>query len=220
MVERLYGHIWDCCCDHGFLGQQLLRRQAGITIHFVDIVEHLMVALETDLNALGIERLWKVHCLDVSHLPLLHEEKSFTNCPSEMSKTNSSDDHLIIIAGVGGERLIELMEGIIKRHPNKRLEFLLCPVHHNFKVREFLNDQNFGLQKEVLVKENKRFYEVLHVSTQAGQEVSLVGDEMWDLQDNDHQLYLKRTIDHYRHKLNDSSMNAMRILSAYEMVGA
>ena len=61
---------------------------------------------------------------------------------------------------------------------------------------------------------------MLHVSTQVGQEVSLVGDDMWNLQDNDHQLYLKRTIQHYRHKLNDRSIDANRILEAYQMVGA
>jgi tRNA (adenine22-N1)-methyltransferase len=216
MVDRFYGHIWDCCCDHGFLGLHLLRRGTGNTIHFVDILEHLMSALEAELNASNIERLWKVHCLDVNDLPLLAEEVSSVASPN----VTNTDDHLIIIAGVGGERLIELVKGIISKHPNKQLEFLLCPVHHNYKVREFLKSQNMGLLKEVLITENRRFYEVLHVSTEGGQEVSLVGDDMWDLHDSDHQLYLQRTIEHYRNKMNDCTMDASRIVKAYQMVGA
>ena len=216
MVDRFYGHIWDCCCDHGFLGLHLLRRGTGNAIHFVDIVEHLMSALEAELNASNIERLWKVHCLDVNDLPLLAEEVSSVASPN----ITNTDDHLIIIAGVGGERLIELVKGIISKHPNKQLEFLLCPVHHNYKVREFLKSQNMGLLKEVLIKENRRFYEVLHVSTQGDREVSLVGDDMWDLHDSDHQLYLQRTIEHYRNKMNDRTMDANRIVKAYQMVGA
>lgn len=220
MVERSYGHIWDCCCDHGFLGRHLLRRQAGYTIHFVDIVEHLMKDLEAELNALKTERLWKVHCLDVTNLPLLGEEGCSFGLIDDASNKTKVDDHLIIIAGVGGERLIELMKGIMNRHPNKQLEFLVCPVHHNFKVREFLNSKKMGLVKEVLLKENKRFYEILHVSTQGDREVSLVGDDMWDLHDSDHQLYLQRTIEHYRNKMNDCTMDASRIVKAYQMVGA
>ena len=220
MVDRFYGHIWDCCCDHGFLGLHLLRRGTANTIHFVDIVEHLMSALEAELNASNIERLWKVHCLDVNNLPLLSEENISTDFPAATSDVTNKDSHLIIIAGVGGERLIELMKGIISKHPNKQLEFLLCPVHHNYKVREFLRSQNMGLLKEVLLKENRRFYEVLHVSTQGGQKVSLVGDDMWNLHDSDHQQYLQRTIEHYRNKMNDRTMDANRIVKAYQMVGA
>lgn len=46
MVTSDYTHIWDCCCDHGFLGAALLSRQAAMNIHFVDIVPELMDKLE------------------------------------------------------------------------------------------------------------------------------------------------------------------------------
>ncbi|QSA20815.1 SAM-dependent methyltransferase, partial [Vibrio furnissii] len=26
LVTQHYDHIWDCCCDHGFLGMTLLQR--------------------------------------------------------------------------------------------------------------------------------------------------------------------------------------------------
>ncbi|WP_198595364.1 SAM-dependent methyltransferase, partial [Vibrio lentus] len=38
LVSNDYQHIWDCCCDHGFLGVQLLSDNKAPLIHFVDIV--------------------------------------------------------------------------------------------------------------------------------------------------------------------------------------
>ena len=95
---------------------------------------------------------------------------------------NSGDSvHLIVIAGVGGELLIELVSGLLKANPTQKMEFLLCPVLHNYKVRAALIDMKFGLINEHLIGENNRFYEILHVSTGAEQPISLTGSVMWDL---------------------------------------
>ncbi|MEH6346035.1 MAG: tRNA (adenine(22)-N(1))-methyltransferase TrmK [Bermanella sp.] len=217
LVSKPYQHIWDCCCDHGFLGMALLNRSAALKIHFVDIVEPLMNELSLSLQGLNSPNNWKVHCLDVAQLPLVNEEKALAS--EVISLTNSLINvprHLIIIAGVGGERLIELMQGIIAKHPNTHLEFILCPVHHNFKVREYLAGQSMGLIEEVLVKENKRFYEVLQVSTHGDREISLVGNYMWNFDDVDHQMYLQRTIEHYQFKRNDSNLDAKKIVALYK----
>lgn len=216
-MNQPYQHIWDCCCDHGFLGMAILKRAIACKVHFVDIVEPLMKELSNSLITLRSVNSWKVHCLDVALLPLVAEEQVLKSEAISLQETVLPDkSHLIIIAGVGGERLIELMQGIISKHPTKSLEFILCPVHHNYKVREYLAKQSMGLIKEVLVKENKRFYEVLHVMTESNRAVSLVGNEMWDLNDDDHQLYLKRTIQHYQHKLRDENIDAKKVISLYK----
>lgn len=216
-MTKRYLHVWDCCCDHGFLGMALVKRAVARKVHFVDIIEPLMSELSHSLQNLNEPNSWKVHCLDVAQLPLQEEEQALESEMLALDETElPSNRHLIIIAGVGGERLIELMQGIIVNYPTKHLEFILCPVHHNYKVREYLAGQSMGLIKEVLVKENKRFYEVLYVSTQSHRKVSLIGDEMWDLDNVDHQLYLKRTIEHYQLKRNDPTMDAKKILSLYK----
>lgn len=48
-----YSHVWDCCCDHGFLGINLLARKAAPYIHFVDIVPELINPLTDQLNQLS-----------------------------------------------------------------------------------------------------------------------------------------------------------------------
>lgn len=182
-VTKDYDHIWDCCCDHGQLGIALLASQPKSVIHFVDVVDGLMVELESQLqkHASAIKSQWQVHCMDVANLLLVKGKKN-----------------LIIIAGVGGDLLIELMRSIQSNNQEAELEFILCPVLHNHMVRTELIEMDFGLISETLVKENKRFYEVLHVSNQAAKQITPVGSDMWNLSDCDHQEYLNKTISHYQ----------------------
>ncbi|KAB2826013.1 tRNA (adenine(22)-N(1))-methyltransferase [Aliivibrio finisterrensis] len=182
-VTDHYDHIWDCCCDHGQLGVALLSSQPKSVIHFVDVVDELMVDLESQLqkHASAIQSQWQVHCMDVANLPLVKGKKN-----------------LIIIAGVGGDLLIELVRSIQTRNSDIELEFILCPVLHNYMVRCELVEMGFGLISETVVKENKRFYEVLHISNQAAKPIAPVGSDMWNLSDSDHQEYLKKTISHYQ----------------------
>ncbi|MUK44889.1 SAM-dependent methyltransferase [Aliivibrio fischeri] len=182
-VTTHYDHIWDCCCDHGQLGMALLASQPKSVIHFVDVVDSLMVELETRLNkyAADIQPQWQVHCMDVAHLPLVNDSKN-----------------LIIIAGVGGDLLIELVRSIYEYNKDADLEFILCPVLHNYRVRRELIEMGFGLISETLVKENQRFYEVLHVSNRSTQPLHCIGSEMWNLSNTEHQEYLHKTIAHYK----------------------
>lgn len=193
LVTKHYDHIWDCCCDHGFLGAKLLQRNAAKTIHFVDMVEELMLELASKLQQFSLPHFqlktdgspkWKVHCIDVAALPL--------------NTYRDSETHLIIIAGVGGDLLIQLVSQILTRHPDKHLEFILCPVHHNYKVREAMAQLQLGLVHECLLKENKRFYEIMHLSTQSQESLSKVGSHMWDLSRADDKQYLANTLAHYQ----------------------
>lgn len=182
-VTKQYDHIWDCCCDHGQLGIALLSSQPKSVIHFVDVVDDLMVELEYQLqkHALNVRSQWQVHCMDVAQLPLVKDK-----------------NNLIIIAGVGGDLLIDLVRSIQFSNQGIELEFILCPVLHNYRVRSELIEMGFGLISETLIKENKRFYEVLHVSNQVTKFLTAIGSEMWDLPDSDHQEYLDKTIAHYQ----------------------
>ncbi|OCH23614.1 tRNA (adenine(22)-N(1))-methyltransferase TrmK [Aliivibrio sp. 1S128] len=194
-VTKHYDHIWDCCCDHGQLGTALLASQPKSVIHFVDVVDELMVELESRLqkHALKVSSQWQVHCMDVAQLPIVPNKKN-----------------LVIIAGVGGDLLIELMRSIQSRNGDIELEFILCPVLHNYMVRCELIEMGFGLISETLVKENKRFYEIIHVSNQAAIPLTNIGSEMWDLLDVNHQEYLQKAISHYqRIEENSKGMNGV-----------
>ena len=208
LVSADYGHIWDCCCDHGFLGRALLERQAAKTIHFVDIVPKLISDIEARLQASSVDSdsAWQVHCIDVADLPLEQVEGK----------------NLVIIAGVGGDLISHFVEGLHRQHPDLDIDFILCPVHHQFKVREKLIQLDFSLKKEILVKENKRFYEVIFVSSQADpkQKISPVGESIWQPKDKKQadvtKEYLDKTLKHYSRMQQGNGRDVSRILEAYQ----
>ena len=209
MVTDHYQHIWDCCCDHGYLGLTLLERQAAQTIHFVDIEADILNQLHDVLlkrYPLQEQRgCWQVHCADVSALPI-----------AKVCNNPQTDNHLIIIAGVGGELTIDLMTEISNKFTQFNLEFLLCPVHHNFKVREYLRKNKFGLIDEKLVIENKRGYEILHVAQHAVQEITTVGCAMWDFSLTTHVTYLHKTILHYQRLQKNPQQDVQHIIKQYQ----
>ncbi|MCZ4336369.1 tRNA (adenine(22)-N(1))-methyltransferase [Shewanella colwelliana] len=192
MIDGHYSHIWDCCCDHGLLGATLLKQGRCDAMHFVDIVPSITNSLIAKLEqfyplAALSQQTWHVHCLDVHALPL--------------AQYRSQSPQLVIIAGVGGELTASFVKAI-QQHAlaiGQSVEFILCPVHHTYQLREALSSLTLGLVNEHLITENKRFYEILHLSSDATTPVSLVGDKIWSHHNTDiNQHYLTRLLNHYR----------------------
>ena len=205
-VNEDYDHIWDCCCDHGLLGMLLLKRNAAEVVHFVDIVPSLISDLEIKLNQhfpqSETKGNWLTYCMDVAQLNLE------THQPLESRS-------LIIIAGVGGDRVIEILGGILSRYPKHHFEFLLSPVHHNFKLRSALINWKFGLVKEKLIWENNRYYELIHISSKSKKPLTQTGSSMWDFDNKHHLEYLRRTVRHFQQKAKDPKNKISHILNAY-----
>jgi tRNA (adenine22-N1)-methyltransferase len=217
MVTSEYTHIWDCCCDHGLLGAALLSRQAALYIHFVDIVPELMSELEDklqrfhpkELSATGTQ--WQTHCIDVTALPLRQYEGK----------------HLVIITGVGGDLVTQFVKAIYQSHPTTNIDFLLCPVQHQFTLRQQLIQLDFCLQAEALVEENQRFYEILIVSVATDMnkqrpKVSTVGNLIWETdtveQAKNAVNYLTKTLNHYQRIQLGNNAGVKHIVEAYQSV--
>jgi tRNA (adenine22-N1)-methyltransferase len=211
MVGRDYDHIWDCCCDHGLLGFQLLKNGKAKHVHFVDIVQPLLEEIESKLSRYYRgDNNWFVHCLDVGALPLARYQ---------------DEKHLVIIAGVGGQLLIELLTSMLPRLMSLHVEFILSPVHHNYQLRQFLVQQKGVLIEELIIEENKRFYELIHCQFTSDEHlhnnindspISLVGDKMWDFSEADHQTYLQQTIKHYQRIAKNPELDMREIIKAYQ----
>lgn len=207
MVTSDYTHIWDCCCDHGFLGTSLLSQQTALNIHFVDIVPELMNKVESKLQQFYSNSVsaWKIHCIDVSTLPLQQYEGS----------------HLVIIAGIGVDLMMQFINDIYQNHPNVNIDFLLCPVNNQFELRKELIELNFSLKNEILVEDNRRFYEVILVSSLSNKNrpISAIGDKIWQSvttkQATVVQQYLARTLNHYNRVQQGSTDSIDYIINAY-----
>lgn len=204
-VTQPYAHIWDCCCDHGQLGVELLQRYPHSNVHFVDCVPELMTRLENNLYRYlsADQHRWQVHCEDVSQLSL-----PATDTPQ-----------LVIIAGVGGDLTLDLVQQIAARHPHQAVEFLLCPVYHIYRLRSALRDAGFHCLNEVLVEENRRFYEILHISQTGHQALSVTGDTLWQPVTDQNQRYLAQLIQHYQRSASHSTGD-QAALCAYQQLSA
>ena len=213
MVTSDYAHIWDCCCDHGLLGSALLARLAAPHIHFVDIVPELMDELENKLQRFYPNSLsnWQIHCLDVAALPI--EEYEGKN--------------LVIIAGVGGDLITQFVHAIYQSHTATNIDFLLCPVHHQFKLRQQLIQLDFSLKNEVLVEENKRYYEILLVSSPTNtndkqSNISPVGELIWQAntaeQSKTNENYLNQTLNHFQRMQRGNNVDVQHIIDAYRSI--
>ncbi len=176
LVGPNYEHVWDCCCDHGYLGQALLEEH-GARIHFVDVQPHIIEQLGARLSrAAPAGSAWQTHCTDVHHLALAH-----------------SDKQLVVIAGVGGDTCVTLIQSLIGRHSNTALEFIVCPIRQIEHLRAELAPSCF-LKSEHLVHERGRFYEVLHLSTEAGDKLARTATQFWDFSNPAHRRYVDQRI--------------------------
>ena len=201
MVTQQYDHIWDCCCDHGHLGIELLQSGSTATVHFIDVVEPLVEAVRGKLQTQFPDtHKWTAHCADLNQLIL----------PGTQSK------HLLIIAGAGGDLIIQFVRNILSNNPNIEIEFLLCPVRHNFKVRKTMKGLGLKLINESLVVDKGLFYEVIHIGRDADAEIEATGSLMWDISDHDHQNYLEQKINHYQRAARSKPDEYEKTLAAYK----
>ncbi|SER02227.1 tRNA (adenine22-N1)-methyltransferase [Amphritea atlantica] len=210
LVASDYDHIWDCCCDHGFLGAELLSRPTSATIHFVDIVPQLMTQLENRLRRFypDARERWETHCIDVARLPL----------------QQYSGKQLIIIAGVGGDLMIQFLEAIHQQHAQLNIDLLLCPVYQQYALREKLIELNCSLKDEILIAENQRFYEAILVSSTPDHQalISPVGNRIWHsetaAQKRIVESYLRKTLSHYQRIQQGDKIKVDHILEAYRAI--
>ncbi|MGH1430240.1 MAG: tRNA (adenine(22)-N(1))-methyltransferase TrmK [Neptuniibacter sp.] len=200
MITEKYDHIWDGCCDHGALGRTLLATQPATQIHFVDVVPTLITSLDQKLTRQFPDNpRWQTQSADLKQLLLPQPEAS----------------HLMIIAGVGGDLTIELVQNLLANNPNTHIEFILCPVRHHFKVRQAMKQLGLKLINEALTLERKLFYEVLHIGNNAHKEISVTGSDMWNLCNPEHQRYLEQTLQHYTRASRSKPKAYGDILAAY-----
>jgi len=184
---RCYDRVWDCCCDHGYLGMSIVNAALCEKLIFVDQVPHIAQQLERQL----LEQ------------PLLYPAERYEVLTSDASDLdfNSEQRHLVILAGVSGKTVVDIVRTIRKTHPLGNIDFILCPTNALFDVREYLVAKEFVLLSESIVAEKSRHYEVLYVSPgdveSTGSQLTHTG-AMWDEKNIEHQRYLARIIAHYQ----------------------
>lgn len=192
-----YDQIWDCCCDHGYLGIHLLKYFSEQShkqpqINFIDQVPHITEKLRHKLEQSSFSH-YQVLTHDVAELEF-----------------DEHQGHCIIIAGVTANGLIGLLDKLLAINSRKSIDLVLCPARGIYDLRQFLIKKNMQLIDEAYVLENNRHYEIVHVRFQTTsieipcKQISSIG-EFWQKGNNEHITYLKTRIDHFRKETNDDA---------------
>ncbi len=204
LIPEGYDVIWDCCCDHGYLGMHILQAKPYTTVHFVDQVASITDALQKKLQVYGA----------VNYAVITDSAANL--------KLDKNKKHLIILAGISGNTAIHIMQGLHALNPQTSIDYLLSPNYQILEVREYLAQRNVALLHEELVFVNGQTYEVIYVSgaknPQHQESITLTGN-MWEMDNPQHGAYLEKLIFHYRNKYkheNDYDKNL--ILEAYEQL--
>jgi len=204
-----YDRVWDCCCDHGYLGLTLLQQVMPGTMCFVDQVPHITKKLGCHLAETGFTN-YEVFTEDAGKLEFSKQER-----------------HLVIIAGVTGTNVIRILAAILEnarftQNAARNIDVIVCPTRGAYDVRDYMRSKSLALIHESLVSEKKRQYEILYVScsqeNRARSIISEVGN-MWDYENPDHRRYLDGRICHYQREANGENRDrAKRALLAYQTI--
>jgi tRNA (adenine22-N1)-methyltransferase len=207
-----YDHLWDCCCDHGYLGFQLLASDIGGQVHFVDQLPHLISDIADRFSQ------------DEALRQFSHDDYQLHAIDAGSVHFGSNLKHLAVFAGIGGELTIQMLMRLAAQHTQQPIDYVFCPSTTQFDLREYLHDSGFVLLQESLVTEKGRQYEIIWarspVADTIGPRVSLTGD-LWQADNPDHQRYLNKLITHYRNRLKrDPTGRAQYILRQYQACSA
>jgi tRNA (adenine22-N1)-methyltransferase len=198
-MRGAYHTIWDCCCDHGYLGIQILKHQLCEQLVFVDQVPHIIEQLQGQLE----------------REPEVYSPERYQAVSGDAGALvfDPAVTHLVILAGIGGEHIVDIMRDIADNTNNNakaaRIDYLLCPTTTQFDLRQYLHAECYGLLQESIVSEKGRDYEVIHVrqplsgldtGSEKPEQVSLTG-RMWQPDHEHHQRYHKKLLQHYQRQM-------------------
>jgi tRNA (adenine22-N1)-methyltransferase len=204
--QQRYHSVWDCCCDHGYLGFHLLASGLFQQSYFVDQIRHITDQVSQVLQRHGGDR-YQVLTMDVADLLLDRDVK-----------------HCVIIAGVGGRAIIEMLAAMRSNNADLELDFILCATNYVYEMRDYLAQQSVQIIEQHIVEDRGRQYECLYLRSLGGgahqysaaeggandrSRSSRIGD-MWRLDDPVHQRYQAKLLKHYRQQLRSQDSAYLR----------
>lgn len=206
LIPEGYDVIWDCCCDHGYLGMHILQAKLCTTVNFVDQVSSITDTLQKKLHTYGA----------VNYAVITDSAANL--------KLDDNKKHLIILAGISGNTAIAIMKGLHRLNPQVYIDYLLSPNYQILEVREYLISRDFALAHEELVFENAQTYEVIYISAEKHEQrkepLTLTG-KMWEPGNRQHQQYLEKLIFNYRNKARKlTGQSCQAIINEYEKIKA
>lgn len=139
----------DVGTDHGYVPVELVRRGIAEQAFAMDVRKGPLFHAEENIRLAGLEN------------------KIETRLSDGLEKLSPGEADTVIIAGMGGELVIHILEN--GRHMWDTVnQWILSPQSELHKVRRWLHDNGFVIAAEGMVFEDGKYYTVLDVRRKAG----------------------------------------------------
>ncbi len=126
----------DVGCDHGYISLAALKSGKAEKVYITDISEK---SLDKAVSLLS-------EFYPLNFTPFLTDGLTAVPYAEE-----------VVIAGMGGEEIIK----ILKKSPYKPVILILQPMKNADKVRKFLHEIGYGIEKDFMFYSENKYYEVL-----------------------------------------------------------
>lgn len=178
--DGCYDLAWDLACDHGFLGEALLDSGKAHRVHFVDQVPGIMSRLQARLDS--------------------RADACFHAVAAESLQPVSAGRQLVVLAGVGGEKTIWILQALCQHPPFRNADWLLAPANDALDVRRWLATSGFRLCDQSLCIERGWCYDLFRVSQLATDPIPEL-NPYWDVSVTAHRRQLCKWARHLENRL-------------------
>jgi len=144
-IEEIYSHLVKCetladvGCDHGYLSKMVVLGGIANKVYATDVSEKCLSKAKELLSCEIIKGVV---------VPV---------CTNGLNGLNGIDE--IVIAGMGGEEIIQILSEYLSREMPKRI--VLQPMKNTPKVRSFLLSNKFNLIKDYTFYYDRKFYDLI-----------------------------------------------------------
>lgn len=135
--------VCDVGCDHGKLSLYLVKSGRAERI------------IATDINKMPLQK-----AIDLFAEHGISDKAQFFLTDGLQNITDTADITHVVIAGLGGDTMAQIIENAPFIKDNK-VQLVLLPAQSGDKIRHYLYTHGFDITSEHTVGENKKFYSVI-----------------------------------------------------------
>lgn len=145
--------VIDIGTDHGLVPLYLAKNEISKDILATDISKKSLQKLEDKIDE-NLKKLIKTQVCD------------------GLDNVEVKENQIAIIAGMGAVTIIEILNKNIEKV--RRLDYVICEGNiGNEKLRNFLNENNFYIDKDFLIKDGRKHYDIIRFKNGKDRKLSL-----------------------------------------------
>lgn len=133
--------VVDVGCDHGYVANYLVEEKLAKKVYATDISKPSLRKNERFAYMRG------------------NDQRVISLLGDGLVPLKDKDYDLVIIAGMGGDLIIKIIEEAFDQVKNKTL--VLQPMTQRDSLRKYLVAKGFKIQEEKIVRDKNKFYEIM-----------------------------------------------------------